>query len=148
MVLTLFSFLNFPEALCVMPGGMPFPQRLRMLGRAQPFLSTLSAGVWHRLWPLVFFFFYLAVLGLSCDMWNPCYRARGILVPRPGIKLAYPALEGGFLTTGPPGRSQGHSSVNLRFEERCYVLPFSVIVEMHTCGELHTLSPKAKRRVP
>ena len=26
----------------------------------------------------------------------------GILVPGPGIKLTTPALEGGFLTTGPP----------------------------------------------
>ena len=31
--------------------------------------------------------------------------ACGILVPRAGIKLASPALEGGFLTTGPPGKS-------------------------------------------
>ena len=29
----------------------------------------------------------------------------GILVPRPGIEPASPALEGGFLTTGPPGKS-------------------------------------------
>ena len=27
------------------------------------------------------------------------------LFPRPGIELASPALEGGFLTTGPPGKS-------------------------------------------
>ena len=30
----------------------------------------------------------------------------GILVPRPGIEPASPALEGGFFTTGPPGKSQ------------------------------------------
>ena len=26
----------------------------------------------------------------------------GILIPHPGIELASPALQGGFLTTGPP----------------------------------------------
>ena len=31
--------------------------------------------------------------------------ACGILVPRPGIEPASSALEGGFLTTGPPGKS-------------------------------------------
>ena len=30
----------------------------------------------------------------------------GILVPRPGIEAKSPALQGGFLTTGPPGKSQ------------------------------------------
>mgnify|MGYP006996692873 CR=1 FL=1 len=28
-----------------------------------------------------------------------------VLVPQPGIELASPAWEGGFLTTGPPGQS-------------------------------------------
>ena len=37
--------------------------------------------------------------GLSCPV------AYGILVPRPGIEPVSPALEGGFLTTGPPGKS-------------------------------------------
>ena len=31
-------------------------------------------------------------------------KAYGILVPGPGMKPASPALEGGFLTTGPPGK--------------------------------------------
>ena len=30
--------------------------------------------------------------------------ACGILVPQPGIKPAAPAWQGGFLTTGPPGK--------------------------------------------
>ena len=34
-----------------------------------------------------------------------CPAACGILVPRPGIEPASPAQEGGFLTTGPPGKS-------------------------------------------
>ena len=41
----------------------------------------------------------VAARGLSCP------AAHGILVPRPGIEPASPALEGGFLTTGPPGKS-------------------------------------------
>ena len=36
----------------------------------------------------------------------PC----GILVPRPGIEPMSPALEGGFLTAGPPGKSPKCSS--------------------------------------
>ena len=31
--------------------------------------------------------------------------ARGILVPQPGIEPVSPALEGGFLTAGPPEKS-------------------------------------------
>ena len=38
-------------------------------------------------------------LGLSSSV------ARGILVPQPRIKPASPALQGGFLNTGPPGKA-------------------------------------------
>ena len=68
-----------------------------------------------------FFFFltfiYFAALGLSCGTRNlslpcagfslvaarglSCPAARGILVPQPGMEPTSPALEGGFLTTGP-----------------------------------------------
>ena len=34
-----------------------------------------------------------------------CSRACGILVLQPGIRLMSPALEHGFLTTRPPGKS-------------------------------------------
>ena len=40
----------------------------------------------------------VAVLRLSCS------TARGILVPQPSIELMSPALQGEFLTTGPPGK--------------------------------------------
>ena len=33
------------------------------------------------------------------------FKAIGILVPPPRIEPAYPALQGGFLTTGPQGKS-------------------------------------------
>ena len=39
------------------------------------------------------------VHGLSCP------KACGILIPGPGIEPVSPALVGGFLTTGPPGKS-------------------------------------------
>ena len=38
--------------------------------------------------------------GISCPV------ACGVLVRRPGIEPASPALKGGFFTTGPPGKSQ------------------------------------------
>ena len=37
-----------------------------------------------------------------------CPATCGILVPQPGIKPASPELEGGFLTTGPQGKSLLH----------------------------------------
>ena len=42
-----------------------------------------------------------------------CPVAYGILVPRPGIELTSLALEGGFLSTGPPGMSVGIRSWTL-----------------------------------
>ena len=63
-------------------------------------------------------FMYLAALGLSCSRWQLLFWhtgslvvARGLsspmacwlLVPWPGIEPERPALQGGFLTTGPPG---------------------------------------------
>ena len=60
------------------------------------------------------------VHGLRCPV------AGGILVPRLGIELMSAVLQGGFLTTGPPGKSQGwflcvlsSSSIQLiRFKHR------------------------------
>ena len=78
--------------------------------------------VWGVLIIAVFFFIfiYLAVLGLHHVMLNPsfgradplivthrlsCPATCWILVPWPGIEPASLALQGRFLTTGPPGRS-------------------------------------------
>ena len=44
----------------------------------------------------------VAACGLGCPM------ACGILLPLPGIELAYPGLQGRFLSTGPPGKSVSH----------------------------------------
>ena len=74
---------------------------------------------------LKFFLFFklinLAMLGLSCSTWDlslqstgfspvvthelGCSAACKILVPGPGIEPTSPALQSGFLTTGPPGKS-------------------------------------------
>ena len=48
-------------------------------------------------------------------------RHMGIMAPGPGIKPTPPSLEGGVLTTGPPGRSQQGSlktSTGLEMELR------------------------------
>ena len=57
-------------------------------------------------------FINLAASGAVCGMCDPCCCAWalsptscGILVPRSGIEPASTALEGGFLTIGPPGKS-------------------------------------------
>ena len=41
--------------------------------------------------------------------WFLGHEACGILAPQPGIKSAPLALEGEVLTTGPPGKSLGHT---------------------------------------
>ena len=65
----------------------------------------------------LFLFIYLTVFGLSCVTWDLSLQhtdcgsgfsfsaACGILVPRPGIKPKSSKLQGGFLTTGPQGKS-------------------------------------------
>ena len=69
----------------------------------------------------IFFFSFFVCGFCSCSMqalqlwhvssvvvahrWLSCSVACGILVPRPGIEPMSPALEGGFLTIGPPGES-------------------------------------------
>ena len=74
--------------------------------------------------PLIFFkkhlFIYLAVSGVSCGRWDlslwhadslvvahrlRCSTTCGILVHGSGVKPASPALQGGFLTTGPPQKT-------------------------------------------
>ena len=68
-----------------------------------------------------YLFIYFAALGLSCGTQDlsllcagfslvaarglSCPAACGILVPQPGMEPTSPALEGGFLTTGPPEKS-------------------------------------------
>ena len=74
----------------------------------------------HFIYLFIFIYLFLAASGLSCGMWDlllqrtgsvvavlgpSCPTVYGILVPQPGLEPVSPALEGGFSTTGPPGKS-------------------------------------------
>ena len=67
--------------------------------------------VLELLWGRCFFFFfntyfYLChTLAVSCDSQAYCSLTCVSLVPRPMLELISLALEGRFLTTGPPGKS-------------------------------------------
>ena len=61
--------------------------------------GTQDLSLWHAGCSLRRTGSVVVVCGLSCP------TAYGILVPRPGIELTSPALEGGFSTIGPPGKS-------------------------------------------
>ena len=65
-----------------------------------PFLATISLFFLHWVFVVVHKLPSVAMGGLSCPV------ACGILVPRSGIEPVSRALEGGFSTTGPPGKSQ------------------------------------------
>ena len=60
--------------------------------------------------------------GLSCP------EACGILVPLPGIEPMSPALEGGFFTTGPPGKSPYGAKFKYRHTLVQTVLTFHILV--------------------
>ena len=51
----------------------------------------------------------VVTLGLSCPV------ACGVLAPRPKTKPMSPALQGGFLTTGPPGKSLRQTFISIAF---------------------------------
>ena len=60
----------------------------------------------------------MTVSGISCfslvvDRGLTCSIGCRILVPLTGMEPTYPKLEGKFLTTSPPGKSQKANSVNL-----------------------------------
>ena len=73
----------------------------------------------------------------GCGMWALCSVACGlsyympccILVPQPGIELMAPALQGRFLTIGPPGKSRVMyfkcSSVYLSIQNSLFIPPLS-----------------------
>ena len=63
-------------------------------------LTSLTAFKYLFIWLL---WVLVVVRGLHCSV------ACGSLAPRPGTEPASPALQGGFLTTGPPGKSSPHS---------------------------------------
>lgn len=89
--------------------------------------------------------------------WAQFPSACGILVPRPGVEAVSPALEGGFSTTGPPGKLPGldclqleiihtlkrhilgwrillPSSINAgNFKTRCRATHFINEMQLHNC---------------
>ena len=62
-------------------------------------LSCGTQALCHGAWALKCLSLVAVAFRLSCP------EACGILAPEPGIKPVSPALEGRFLTTGPPGKS-------------------------------------------
>ena len=75
----------------------------------------------------LFAYLFLTASGLSCSTWDlllqcagfslvvcwlNCPTAHGILVPGPGTKPAFPALAGGSLTTGSPGKSHSFLKIS------------------------------------
>ena len=95
--------------MCPWRGHLP-PLTLRPL-------SVISSPDTALPWPCAvllreFFFVFLlrwvlvVTHGLSnCEAWAQLPAAWGILVPQAGIEPVSPTLEGGFLTTGPPGKT-------------------------------------------
>ena len=90
-------------------------------------VQEIRIGVHFSFFFLIFIYLFMAVSGLklrhagsfvvaysllsSCSLRVPecvgsIVAAHGILVPQPGIEPVSPELEGGFLTTAPPGKSQ------------------------------------------
>ena len=89
-------------------GRVPFTGEIYFL------LSGRKKGGSECLMFATFFFFFkkhlfLAASGLSCTGFSLAEAlglvGPGILVPRPGMEPTSPALGGGFLTPGPPGKS-------------------------------------------
>ena len=71
-------------------------------------LQCASSSLWHAGFPLVVAWGrgapeHVGSVAVACRLSFP--TACGILVPQPGIEPTSPALEGRFLTTGPPGKS-------------------------------------------
>ena len=67
------------------------------------FFFLIQVVAWCPLGSLFFFFFW-SELGFFAVCTFSCAAACGILVPRPGIEPLSPALQDGFLTTGPLGK--------------------------------------------
>ena len=87
--LSLFFFFFFYIFIYLAVSGLCCGRRALLLRHAG-FSLVVACG---------FFLSLVVARGLSCPV--TC----GILVPPPGIEPSSPALEGGFFTTGPPGKS-------------------------------------------
>ena len=91
------------------------------------------------------------MLGLSCNTLDlrcvqglSCPAAYGILVPWPGIKPASFALEGGFLATGPPGKSpKGNTNYKIRHLMQPIKTIFCSIINFLPRSRYFTMSNKS-----
>ena len=75
-------------------GSSLLPEGFRCCGAWASHCGTFSCGAWtleHSDFS-------------SCHTQASCPKVCGILVLWPGIEPVFPALAGGFLTTGPPGK--------------------------------------------
>ena len=82
LLIILFLYLCVPTLKCGM-WDLWFPRGLPSCGEGAPEVHGLSSSVWRL------------SFSLAC----------GILVTQPGTEPASAALQGRFLTTGPPGKS-------------------------------------------
>ena len=103
---------SLPQGLLGEPKhlGGPRQNSSEQVPHMAPPITTLPSFLLGSARPVYFFFWLRWVFvaahwplfwGHTSLLPEPC----GILVPRPGMKPTSPALEGRFLTTGPPGKS-------------------------------------------
>ena len=62
----------------------------------------------------IILFFLLSSVVAACRL--SCSEACGILVPQPGIDPLFPELQGGFLSTRSPGKSQEKTFFLIKIE--------------------------------
>ena len=106
---------------CLPPGNLPL--KTAYFVYLVSFDSIILIPQEHLKALVVFFFFFFLIylwlyllLVVPLRIFNMARRfssptAGGMLVPSSEIEPASPALEGEFLTTGPPGKSQGISII-------------------------------------
>ena len=109
-----FTFLDLPESSIFLTKRTPNSQKAIFLKKNK----TIYLCIWLCwVWVAILWIFIVA-------QWLSCPAACGILVPWPGIEPASFAMEGGFLTTGPPGKSQ---KGNINYEIRHLMQPIKTI---------------------
>ena len=114
---------QYPALVCASPQHLPVlsPVSKCVLSRSISALNTVPSTEvqnGHEVGISFFFFFF-----------QPHCATCGILVPWPGIEPAPPVLEGGVLTTGPPGKScSGHLLNECFSQQQCMVNSVHIII--------------------
>ena len=116
---------------------MPNSQKAIFKKKTKLFIHLFIWLCW--VWVAILWIFVVA-------QWLSCPAACGILVPWPGIEPASFAMEGGFLTTGPPGKSP---KGNIKYEMRHFMQPiktiFCSIINFLPRSRYFTMSNKSTR---